>query len=789
VKVLDHPLGLRALPELRALGLADEESLAVTVTVQHVLECRGIVEPWLATATGPRLVLSLRGPLSFSGGELARVAPGVTIEQLEAAVALLQDWERRLSPRVKVDIAQALVGLSSASTLADLRMHLDGLRRHRIVADPLTPATDPCEPRDERVASVVAMVRGAQGAAERQQRLARLLDEATAKARGPSRRTLRLLPSLRERGLQPPTTVQVECTWEGDDRPDRVRAAEAIVAMRSAGRSGARVVVITGREPTGEWYLENLVELARSLGLKEVVLTTDAVAASDRERAEALARAGVTRARVVVGPLDAAPRAQADGIRALLEVGVGIELVVDVAPQREDLLGRVAAWVPAALPAARARVERVFARIAPELPLVEATHALAAAVRAAREAKVTLDVEPGTELPPCVFDDAAEVREVLRLSEGLVARSDADGPYTRIAACEGCGGRHACPGPLRSRREEVEAVARPLPAEGPAVPITAERRQVLHEYRSVILRANPDGSVQERRVLRVNFHCNQACDFCFVSRQLPPPEEELIERELCEAAEHSAQLAISGGEPTINPRLLHYVARARALGIVHLELQTNAIKMSDRAYAASLAAAGLPVAFVSLHGTTAATSDRVTSAPGTFEKTVEGMRNLLREGVMVRANFVVCGYNFREFPLLPDFVDRELRSLVPGAHIDINFSFVAPSSNVPRDAALVPRFSDVAWALEAALERSEALGITMVGFDSQCGVPPCFLPKRVRETSFAEDLPPAEVRAFEGSFRKGEGCAGCSFTRRCYGVRAGYAEMYGTSELRAPATS
>jgi sulfatase maturation enzyme AslB (radical SAM superfamily) len=205
--------------------------------------------------------------------------------------------------------------------------------------------------------------------------------------------------------------------------------------------------------------------------------------------------------------------------------------------------------------------------------------------------------------------------------------------------------------------------------------------------------------------------------------------------------------------------------------------------MSDRAYAASLAAAGLPLAFVSLHGTTAATSDRVTAAPGTFGKTVEGIRNLLREGVAIRANFVVCGYNAAEFPGLPDFVDRELRS-IPGARLQVNFSFVAPSSNVPRDVALVPRFSQVAWALEKALARSEALGLPLVGFDSQCGVPPCFLPERIRSSAFPEDLPEEELQAFAGSFRKSEVCAKCSFTRRCYGVRAGYAEMYGTEELR-----
>jgi hypothetical protein len=36
-----------------------------------------------------------------------------------------------------------------------------------------------------------------------------------------------------------------------------------------------------------------------------------------------------------------------------------------------------------------------------------------------------------------------------------------------------------------------------------------------------------------------------------------------------------------------------------------------------------------------------------------------------------------------------------------------------------------------------------------------------------------------------GEFVKGEVCAHCAEGHRCYGVRRGYAELYGTSELRA----
>ena len=251
------------------------------------------------------------------------------------------------------------------------------------------------------------------------------------------------------------------------------------------------------------------------------------------------------------------------------------------------------------------------------------------------------------------------------------------------------------------------------------------------------------------------------------------------------AARRGASLSLSGGEPTLNPRLLAYIARATELGIERLDLQTNAIKMSDAAFAQALAAAGLKTAFVSLHGTTPATSDLVTRAPGTFVKTVQGIKNLLSVGILTRLNFVLCGHNSAEFAEWPDYVAREFVGLGPHA-VQINFSFAAASThNVPRDTALLPRFSDVAWALEAALDRADALGIPLLGFDSQCGVPACFLPPRVRESFFTQDLPGTALSDFSMAFRKGEACSACALEDRCYGVRTAYAEMYGTGELRA----
>ncbi|MEO7097684.1 MAG: radical SAM protein, partial [Polyangiales bacterium] len=402
-------------------------------------------------------------------------------------------------------------------------------------------------------------------------------------------------------------------------------------------------------------------------------------------------------------------------------------------------------------------------------------------VRAFERTGVTLTAAVDGELPPCVFDDPSAMKGVLRVGRALVERDR--GRHRRIAQCEGCAAREVCPGPMAPIADEVAKVARTLTTadslEG-VVQLSRERTRMLQEYKSSFFLDSMSGVV-ERRIVRLVFHCNQACDFCFVSRELPAIEHEIIEREIRDAAAAGAVLDLSGGEPTLNARLPEYIRLARSLGVRELDLQTNAIKMSDPAYARELVDAGLNQAFVSLHGVSAAVSDRVTAAPGTFVKTVAGIKNLLSQGVSVCLNFVLCGYNVEDLAKFPDFVAEEL------GHPDkvvANFSFVAASTdNVPRDTKLIPRFRDVAWALEGAHAKAIERSLRWTGFDSKCGVPACYLPRALREEHFIHDLPPEELARAKG-FTKSEACGECELDRRCYGIRSTYATMYGVDELR-----
>jgi MoaA/NifB/PqqE/SkfB family radical SAM enzyme len=584
-------------------------------------------------------------------------------------------------------------------------------------------------------------------------------------------------------------TCNQNCWFCNARRPaeDPAFVARAAVRRRIAeARAGdPREIVLTGGEPTLRSDLADLVRRAAEGG-RRVVLETNA-AVVDEARAAALAAAGLDTARVqLVAWGDAADAITRDpggfaaalrGLRALAAAGVTVDVTAPVVRRNLGLL----AALPREIIAARLPVAALVLVVPLTAPdpaacasLAEVGRAVVAVADEARRVDLALRLDPATFVPPCVFDRPERVAHLFALNRGNAARPE----FAHVAACTACLVGDRCPGLPRA------ALAAGAPPLHPITEHRVRRRMTVVSSvedqiaRELVTRDEFRGGDEPfvEVTVRVNFHCNQACEFCFVSTHLPPAGDAAVRAAIAAAAREGAVVVLSGGEPTLNPSLIEYVRLAKRGGARAVELQTNAIRLADTALAGALAEAGVDRAMVSLHGSTAAISDAITGAPGTFAATVRGIDALLQTSVSVRLNFVFCQANRDDFPNLVELVAARW----PRA--SIVFSFVGSHTDVvPRTRALIPRFSEVMPSLVAGLARARAGGLRVSGFDSMCGLPLCLVPEAERATFSAVAL--AEG-AGAGEFVKAEACGRCAAQQRCYGVRRGYAELYGTDELQ-----
>jgi uncharacterized radical SAM superfamily Fe-S cluster-containing enzyme len=246
---------------------------------------------------------------------------------------------------------------------------------------------------------------------------------------------------------------------------------------------------------------------------------------------------------------------------------------------------------------------------------------------------------------------------------------------------------------------------------------------------------------------------------------------------IVDGAKAGKRIMLSGGEPTLNANLVEYVRLAKGHSRHPVGVQSNAIKMADARLVEALVEAGMEEAFISLHGSVAEISDAITEAPGTFEKSVIGIDHLYRfKQVFLLLNFVIHERNVHD--LVPYI--RLVATRWPGTYV--NISFVAASSDVvPKDRDMIPRYADVLPHLAAAVAEAKERSLPIGGFESMCGIPLCLVPAEISHYFDLADIP----EGFDGGeFVKTSACMQCDLRNKCYGLRRGYLELHGDSELR-----
>lgn len=157
-------------------------------------------------------------------------------------------------------------------------------------------------------------------------------------------------------------------------------------------------------------------------------------------------------------------------------------------------------------------------------------------------------------------------------------------------------------------------------------------------------------------MIEVADRCNEVCVHCY---QIQGQKGELSTQDWRKVLDDLARfgillLVISGGEATLRRDFLELVAYARKLKF-SVKLYTNGLTMT-RPLAQSLAELAVQEVQISLYSHRPETHDWVTRVPGSFDKTVAGIRHLVEAGVAVMVKSPLMSFNAEDFSAYIEFV-------------------------------------------------------------------------------------------------------------------------------------
>ena len=288
------------------------------------------------------------------------------------------------------------------------------------------------------------------------------------------------------------------------------------------------------------------------------------------------------------------------------------------------------------------------------------------------------------------------------------------------------------------------------------------------------------GYIQVTRV------CNQRCLFCS-----NPENQRLVEvddfrtqvRDLAQSG-HDGVL-LTGGEPTLHPRLPELVRIATKAGLA-VRIITNGQETARPGVLAALKRAGLRHLHVSLHSHLASVQDRIARHPGSRARVARTLRAAARLRLVTDVNIVLNALNLPHLDRTARWLVREfpnVRHLV--------FNGLDPHTNrVADNPWIVPKLDDLELPLERTLDLLHREGRT---FRVE-RVPLCYMGEWAHVSTETRKIVKGEGRVIHfldekgryaaDSFLHGKApcCKACTVDDVCAGLYS-MDRFYGSDEL------
>ncbi len=223
--------------------------------------------------------------------------------------------------------------------------------------------------------------------------------------------------------------------------------------------------------------------------------------------------------------------------------------------------------------------------------------------------------------------------------------------------------------------------------------------------------------------IALNYNCQLKCAFCYAgigsckNPRLDPKNKktEISDAEIkktidiiCDTA-HCPTISFTGGEPTLRfSELLEGVRHAKSKNM-RVNLITNGIVLSNKSKAEELKKAGLDSAQVSIEGSEAATHDNITGVKGSFDKSIQAVKNLKAVGIHVHTNSTLTSDNFESV-----YGVAKLISELGLKYFSVNMVIKTGNANINEN--LLINYTNIERHIDILQKEAQANGVKLVWY-------------------------------------------------------------------------
>ncbi len=147
------------------------------------------------------------------------------------------------------------------------------------------------------------------------------------------------------------------------------------------------------------------------------------------------------------------------------------------------------------------------------------------------------------------------------------------------------------------------------------------------------------------------------------------------------------KIEIGGNDSTEHDKIIRLVRKIKKHGFEFIQLSTNGTKLANSVFLDDLVSAGINRIIIPIYGSNAKIHDSVTQAPGSFNKTIRGIKNILnKKTVQLKTHCLLLRQNKNDWLSIVNLINnlgiKELDISIPQLNVDDCSSFYVPLKNL-----------------------------------------------------------------------------------------------------------